>query len=279
MKHTKAILLTLVLSLVFGLGLVSAQDDHTLLLVTTTTTVDSGLMNYLLPNFESIYGVDVEVVAVGSGEAIALGESGDADVLLLHSRNAELEFVASGNGLIRYDVMFNDFVIVGSSEDSAGIRGMTDATAALQQIMDAGATFVSRGDNSGTHVKELSLWNALSITPEGDWYISAGQGMGAVLGMSEELGGYTLTDRGTYLKRQSEGLTLEILVEGDTKLFNPYSVIPVNPEMHPEINAELGQGFAHWITSLETQELIANYRINDKPLFFPNSVPYRVSKR
>ncbi len=277
MKHTKAMLLTLVFSLVIGLGLVSAQDDHTLLLATTTSTQDSGLLDYILPNFEETYHATVEVVAVGSGEAIALGESGDADVLLVHSRNAELEFVASGNGLIRYDVMYNDFVIVGSSEDPAGIRGMTDATAALQQIMDAGATFVSRGDNSGTHNKELALWNALSITPEGDWYVSAGQGMGAVLGMSEELGGYTLTDRGTYLKRQMEGLTLEILVEGDTKLFNPYSVIPVNPEVHADINAELGQAFAHWITSLETQELINAYTVNDKPLFFASSVPYRVA--
>jgi tungstate transport system substrate-binding protein len=277
MKHTKAILLTLVLSLVIGLGLVSAQDDHTLLLATTTSTQDSGLLDYILPNFEETYHATVEVVAVGSGEAIALGESGDADVLLVHSRNAELEFVASGNGLIRYDVMYNDFVIVGSSEDPAGIRGMTDATAALQQIMDAGATFVSRGDNSGTHNKELALWNALSITPEGDWYVSAGQGMGAVLGMSEELGGYTLTDRGTYLKRQAEGLTLEILVEGNPMLFNPYSVIPLNPEMHPDINADLGQAFAHWMISLETQELINAYTVNDKPLFFASSVPYRVA--
>lgn len=277
MKRTTAILLTLVFSLVLGLGLVSAQDDHTLLLATTTSTQDSGLLDAILPDFEETYHATVEVVAVGSGEAIALGESGDADVLLVHSRNAELEFVASGNGLIRYDVMFNDFVIVGSSEDPAGIRGMTDATAALQQIMDAGATFVSRGDNSGTHNKELALWNALSITPEGDWYVSAGQGMGAVLGMSEELGGYTLTDRGTYLKRQMEGLTLEILVEGDTKLFNPYSVIPVNPEVHADINAELGQAFAHWMISLETQELINAYTVNEQPLFFASSVPYRVA--
>ncbi len=277
MKRTTAILLTLVFSLVLGLGLVSAQDDHTLLLATTTSTQDSGLLDAILPDFEETYHATVEVVAVGSGEAIALGESGDADVLLVHSRNAELEFVASGNGLIRYDVMFNDFVIVGSSEDPAGIRGMTDATAALQQIMDAGATFVSRGDNSGTHNKELALWNALSITPEGDWYVSAGQGMGAVLGMSEELGGYTLTDRGTYLNRQAEGLTLEILVEGDTKLFNPYSVIPVNPEVHADINAELGQAFAHWMISLETQELINAYTVNEQPLFFASSVPYRVA--
>ena len=278
MKWNKAVLLAWVMALLLSVGLVSAQDDdHSILLATTTSTQDSGLLDFILPHFEETYHATVEVVAVGSGEAIALGESGDADVLLVHSRNAELEFVASGNGLIRYDVMYNDFVIVGSSEDPAGIRGMTDATAALQQIMDAGASFVSRGDNSGTHNKELALWNALSITPEGDWYISAGQGMGAVLGMSDELGAYTLTDRGTYLKRQAEGLTLEILVEGDTKLFNPYSVIPVNPETHPDINAEVGQAFAHWITSLETQELINSYTVNDKPLFFASSVPYRVA--
>ena len=278
MKWNKAVLLAWVMALLLSVGLVSAQDDdHSILLATTTSTQDSGLLDFILPHFEETYHATVEVVAVGSGEAIALGESGDADVLLVHSRNAELEFVASGNGLIRYDVMYNDFIIVGSSEDPAGIRGMTDATAALQQIMDAGASFVSRGDNSGTHNKELALWNALSITPEGDWYISAGQGMGAVLGMSDELGAYTLTDRGTYLKRQAEGLTLEILVEGDTKLFNPYTVIPVNPETHPDINAEVGQAFAHWITSLETQELINSYTVNDKPLFFASSVPYRVA--
>ena len=278
MKWNKAVLLAWVMALLLSVGLVSAQDDdHSILLATTTSTQDSGLLDFILPHFEETYHATVEVVAVGSGEAIALGESGDADVLLVHSRNAELEFVASGNGLIRYDVMYNDFIIVGSSEDPAGIRGMTDATAALQQIMDAGASFVSRGDNSGTHNKELALWNALSITPEGDWYISAGQGMGAVLGMSDELGAYTLTDRGTYLNRQAEGLTLEILVEGDTKLFNPYSVIPVNPETHPDINAEVGQAFAHWITSLETQELINSYTVNDKPLFFASSVPYRVA--
>lgn len=278
MKWNKAVLLAWVMALLLSVGLVSAQDDnHSILLATTTSTQDSGLLDFILPHFEETYHATVEVVAVGSGEAIALGESGDADVLLVHSRNAELEFVASGNGLIRYDVMYNDFVIVGSSEDPAGIRGMTDVTAALQQIMDAGASFVSRGDNSGTHNKELALWNAMSITPEGDWYISAGQGMGAVLGMSEELGAYTLTDRGTYLKRQMEGLTLEILVEGEPMLFNPYSVIPVHPEAHPDINAELGQAFAHWITSLETQELINSYTVNDKPLFFASSVPYRVA--
>ena len=269
------------LLLIFSLSLIlvgtnaSAQDDDAqrLILATTTSTYDSGLLDYILPDFEATYNADVDVISVGTGQAIALGESGDADVLLVHARAREDAFVEAGHGLIRYDVMYNDFVIVGPSEDPAGIRGMTVATEALAKIAESGASFVSRGDDSGTHTKELSVWEAAAITPEGDWYISSGQGMGEVLTMSAEMQGYTLSDRATYLARESEGLALEILVEGDPILFNPYGVIPVNPELHPNVNAEMAQAFAHWIISLPTQDLIASFQVNGSPLFTPDSVP------
>lgn len=275
------------LLLIFSLSLIlvgtnaSAQDDDAqrLILATTTSTYDSGLLDYILPDFEATYNADVDVISVGTGQAIALGESGDADVLLVHARAREDAFVEAGHGLIRYDVMYNDFIIVGPSEDPAGIRGMTVATEALAKIAESGASFVSRGDDSGTHTKELSVWEAAAITPEGDWYISSGQGMGEVLTMSAEMQGYTLSDRATYLARESEGLALEILVEGDPILFNPYGVIPVNPELHPNVNAEMAQAFAHWIISLPTQDLIASFQVNGSPLFTPDSVPYRVAHR
>jgi tungstate transport system substrate-binding protein len=167
-------------------------------------------------------------------------------------------------------------VIIGPADDPAGIAGMEDAAAAMAQISESGETFVSRGDNSGTHNKELGIWEVAGVTPEGDWYNSAGQGMGAVLGIADELQGYTLSDRATYLARVAEGLSLEVLVEGDPILFNPYGVIPVNPETHPGINAELGQAFAHWLISPETQEMIGTFEANDTQLFTPDSVPYRV---
>lgn len=258
-----------------------AQDTEPqrLILATTTSTEDSGLLDYILPDFEALYHATVDVIAVGTGQALALGESGDADVLLVHARAREDAFVESGNGLIRYDVMYNDFIIVGPADDPAGISGMTDAAAAIAQIAASGATFVSRGDDSGTHTKELAIWEAAALTPEGDWYISAGQGMGAVLTMSEELQAYTLTDRATFATRAADGIALMIVVEDDPVLFNPYGVIPVNPAAHPGIDAELGQAFAHWITSLPTQELIASYQVNGLTLFVPDSVPWRVAHR
>lgn len=255
------------------------DDTERLILATTTSTYDSGLLDYILPDFESTYHVEVDVVAVGTGQAIALGESGDADVLLVHARALEDAFVETGNGLIRYDVMYNDFVIVGPQDDPAGVAGMSDVTSALQQIAQSESTFVSRGDNSGTHVKEQSIWAAAEIEPEGGWYNSVGQGMGATLTIADELQGYALSDRATYLARVEEGLLLPILVEGDPLLFNPYGVIPVNPATHPNINAEAGQTFAHWLTSLSTQELIASFEVNGNLLFTPDSVPYRVANR
>lgn len=271
----------LALLMAFSVPGAAAQDGDAqrLILATTTSTYDSGLLDYILPDFEATYNAEVDVISVGTGQALALGETGDADVLLVHARAREDAFVEAGDGLIRYDVMYNDFIIVGPGEDPAGIGGMTSATEALAQLAESGATFVSRGDDSGTHTKELSAWEAAGIVPEGDWYISAGQGMAAVLTMAEEIQGYTLSDRATYLARFSEGLALEILVEGDPLLFNPYGVIPVNPAKHPNVNAELGQAFAHWMTSLPAQDLIASFEVNGSQLFVPDSVPYRVARR
>lgn len=263
--------------LTLTVGVASAQDQQRLILATTTSTYDSGLLDYILPDFEETYNAKVDVVAVGTGQALALGESGDADVLLVHAREREDAFVAAGHGVIRYDVMYNDFVIVGVAADPAGIRGMATAAEALTHIAESGALFVSRGDDSGTHTKELSIWAAAGIAPQGDWYISAGQGMGAVLTMADELGAYTLTDRATYVARQGTGLRLDILIEGDENLFNPYGVIPVNPALHPAVNADLAQAFAHWITSLPTQDLIASFERDGNQLFMPYSVPYRVA--
>lgn len=242
-----------------------------LILATTTSTQDSGLLDYILPDFEKKYDATVDVVAVGTGQAIALGTSGDADVLLVHARSQEDAFVEAGDGTQRYDVMYNDFIIVGPASDPAGIKGLTSAADAFKAIAENKATFVSRGDKSGTNTKELAIWKEAGITPEGDWYQSAGQGMGEVLTMTAEQQGYTLSDRATYVARKADGLDLDILVEGDKILFNPYGVIPVNPEKHPNVNAELGQAFADWITSLETQELIATFKISDQQMFTPDS--------
>jgi tungstate transport system substrate-binding protein len=256
----------------------ASGDTQRLILATTTSTEDSGLLDYILPDFEEKNNAEVDVVAVGTGQALELGAAGDADVVLVHARAREDAFVEEGNGTQRYDVMYNDFIIVGPADDPAGIQGMESAVEAFQTIANAEAAFISRGDDSGTHTKELAIWEDAEITPEGDWYVSAGQGMGEVLTMSEEQQGYTLSDRATYLARQAEGLTLDILVEGDDILLNPYGVIPVNPEQHPNVNAELAQAFVDWITSVETQELIASYQINDQQLFFPDSEAWNAAQ-
>jgi tungstate transport system substrate-binding protein len=253
------------------------SDGARLLLATTTSTNDSGLLAFILPDFEKQSGAKVDIVAVGSGQAFKLGEQGDADVLLVHARALEEKFVSDGFGTKRYDVMFNDFVIVGPAADPAKVKGMSDAAAALTTISNAGAKFISRGDDSGTHVKERDLWKKAGIEPKGDWYISAGQGMGAVLNMSNEQLAYTLTDRATYVSRLKADFDLVVLVEGDSELRNPYSVIPVNPAKHPTVNAKLAQAFADWLITVKTQELIASFKINDQQLFFPDSELYRES--
>lgn len=252
-------------------------DETRLILATTTSTDDSGLLDVILPDFEAEYSVSVDVVAVGTGQALELGRNGDADVVLVHARAREDDFVDNGYGTERADVMFNDFVIIGPAEDPAGISGMEDASDALAQIAESEASFISRGDDSGTHTKELGIWEEAGITPEGDWYVSAGQGMGSVLTMSNEQQAYTLTDRGTYIARQAEGLDLEIMVEGDSQLANPYGVIPVVPENRPLGESELPEQFVEWLTSVETQEMIADYQVEGQQLFFPDSEAYRTA--
>ena len=253
------------------------EDVGELILATTTSTEDSGLLDYILPEFEKTTGIKINVIAVGTGQALKLGEDGNADVLLVHARAREDEFMAASHGVRREDVMYNDFVIVGPASDPAGIQGMTNAAEAFQAIADAQAPFVSRGDDSGTHTKEKSIWSSAGIDPAGDWYISAGQGMGEVLTMSDEQQAYTLSDRATYLARLKEGLELSILVEGDPILFNPYGVIAVNPDKNPAIQTELADQFIDWIISVPTQEMISQFGAKDfgQPLVVPDSAPWR----
>ncbi|MCR4407450.1 MAG: substrate-binding domain-containing protein [Anaerolineae bacterium] len=252
-------------------------ESRKLILATTTSTQDSGLLDFILPDFEQRFNVQVDVVAVGTGQAIKLGEDGNADVLLVHARAQEDAFMAAGHGVRREDVMYNDFVIVGPAADPAGIKSLTSAVEAFQKLAESQATFISRGDDSGTHVKEKEIWQKAGVEPAGDWYISAGQGMGEVLTMADEQQAYTLSDRGTYLARTLEGIELEILVEGDPILFNPYGVIAVNPNKGPHIKAELANTFIDWLISLPTQEKIAEFGVDKfgSPLFTPNSAPWR----
>ncbi len=250
--------------------------EQRLILATTTSTQDSGLLDVLLPDFKAQYGVEVDVVAVGSGQAIALGQDGNADVLLVHSRASEDKFMAEGHGTRREDVMYNDFIVVGPEADPAGIKGLT-AAAAFARMAETQSTFVSRGDESGTHSKEKAIWKAAGIEPAGDWYVSAGQGMGAVLTMADEQQAYTLSDRATYLARTLEGTALKILVEGDSILFNPYGVIAVNPAKSTKINADLATKFIDWLISLPTQEKISQFGVDKfgAPLFTPDSTAWR----
>lgn len=254
-----------------------STEAQKLILATTTSTENSGLLGYILPIFEEEYGVRVDVIAVGTGQALKLGEDGNADVLMVHARAKEDAFMDAGHGIRREDVMYNDFVIVGPAGDPAGINGLNDAAKAFQQIAAAEAPFISRGDDSGTHTKETSIWSAAGIEPSGDWYISAGQGMGAVLTMTDEMKAHTLSDRATYLARTLEGIDLVILVEGDPILFNPYGVIAVNPDKGEQIKVDLANTFIDWLISLSTQEKIAEYGVEEfgSALFTPDSNAWR----
>ncbi len=248
-----------------------------LVLATTTSTADSGLLDVILPDFEQQTGVDVDVIAVGTGQSLKIGEDGNADVVLVHARALEDAFMEAGHGLRREDVMYNDFIILGPADDPAGVAGSASAADAFAAIAAAEAPFVSRGDNSGTHTKELAVWEAAGIEPAGDWYIASGQGMGAVLTMANEQQAYTLSDRATYLARTLEGTDLVILFEGDAVLFNPYGVITVNPEKNPNIQGELADQFVDWMVSLPTQEMIAQFGAEEfgQPLFTPDAEAWR----
>ncbi len=244
-----------------------AGAEERLRLATTTSTENSGLLGELIPPFEEQHDCKVDVIAVGTGKALKLGQAGDVDVVLVHARRLEDRFVAEGYGINRQDVMYNDFVIVGPTADPAGISGTADAAAALGRIAAAQAVFVSRGDQSGTHAKEKELWQAAGTEPTGDWYLEAGRGMGEVLTMANEHQGYTLADRGTFIAYQNK-IDLQVRVEGDQRLFNPYGVIAVNPARHPHVKKELAAAFTDYLVSPEAQQRIAGYRKNGQQLFF-----------
>lgn len=250
-----------------------AADERFITVASTTSTQSSGLFEHLLPVFEGKTGIDVRVVAVGTGKAIQMAEAGDADVLFVHHKPSEEKFVAAGYGLERRDVMYNDFVIVGPKADPAGISGMKDAAGALKKIAEAAAPFASRGDDSGTHKAELALWKKAGVDVGGAsaaWYRATGSGMGPTLNTAAGMGAYALTDRGTWLNFKNRD-ELAVLVEGDQTLFNQYGVIVVNPDKHPHVKKDDAQAFADWLVAPEGQKAIADYTINGEQLFFPNA--------
>jgi tungstate transport system substrate-binding protein len=248
-------------------------QEKSIVVASTTSTQDSGLFEYLLPIFQQQTGIAVKVIAQGTGQALDTGRRGDADVVFVHAKSAEQRFLAEGYGVKRNPVMYNDFVLIGPKSDPAGIKG-NDIIAALEAIKEKQAPFVSRGDRSGTHMAELALWNkdaGIDIDREkGPWYRSIGQGMGAALNMASASNAYVLSDRGTWLSFKNKG-NLQILVEGDKRLFNQYGVILVNPEKHPNVKKDLGQEFIDWLLSPEGQKAIANYKVNGEQLFYPNA--------
>jgi len=250
--------------------------DGELVLATTTSTYDTGLLDALHPPFEAAFGVTIKTLAKGTGASIRTARDGDADVILVHARGAEDQFLRDGHGVNRRDVMFNDFVVVGPPDDPAGIEGMDSATEAFATIADSGATFVSRGDDSGTNKKELTVWEQSSAEPSGQWYQQVGKGMGDTLVQANQIGGYTLADRGTYLSMRDE-IDLTILVQGPlqggpTVLKNPYGVIPVNPEVHDDVNYQAAMAYAGFLTSPRGQSIIDSYTANGSQLFFPNAL-------
>ncbi len=252
----------------------SAQAaDRFITVASTTSTQNSGLFEYLLPKFQAKTGIAVHVVAVGTGAALKIGERGDADVLLVHARDAEIKFVKAGYAVKRYPVMYNDFVVVGPKSDLAGIKADKSAVKAFQTLAAKKALFISRGDNSGTNKAEMKIWKAAKIDPKpasGTWYQAAGAGMGATLNMTAARNGYTLTDRGTWISfKNRQGLV--ILVEGDPMLFNQYGTMLVNPKLHPKVKVADGEKFIHWLISPEGQKVIASYKLHGEQLFYPDA--------
>ena len=251
----------------------AAAQDRFIVVQSTTSTQNSGLYDHILPMFTEKTGIEVRVVAVGTGQAIRNAANGDGDVLLVHSRAAEEKFVADGYGVARFDVMYNDFVIVGPPADPAGVSGMTDAVAALARIAAAEAPFASRGDDSGTHKAELGLWKEAGVDVQeasGRWYRETGSGMGTTLNTGIGMGAYVMTDRATWISFGNKGVH-RIVVEGDSRLFNQYGIILVNPAKHPNVKAGLGQQFVDWILSREGQAAIGSFTVDGRQLFFPNA--------
>jgi tungstate transport system substrate-binding protein len=259
--------------LAFGVsGAVHAQDTF-IVVQSTTSTQNSGLFDHILPIFQDKTGIEVRVVAVGTGQAIKNAENGDGDVLFVHAKAAEEKFVADGHGVERSDVMYNDFILVGPPADPAGIAGTKDITAALTKIAETEAPFASRGDDSGTHKAELKLWKEAGVdaaAASGGWYRETGSGMGATLNTGTAMGAYVLTDRATWISFGNKG-DYQIAVEGDDRLFNQYGIILVNPDKHASVKADAGQAFIDWVLSAEGQQAIADYKIEGQQLFFPNA--------
>src|SRR6185295_4151411 len=266
----------LIVFLVFSqlaLALPASAQDKAIVVASTTATQDSGLFNFILPMFKAKTGIEVRVIAQGTGQALDTGRRGDADVVFVHAKPQEEKFVADGFGVERFAVMYNDFVLIGPKSDPAKVKGGNDVVAALQAISKSEATFVSRGDKSGTHAAELALWKQASLDPAGvrpAWYREIGQGMGAALNTAGAMGAYVLSDRGTWISFKNKA-ELEIAVEGDQRLFNQYGVILVNPAKHPSVKKDLGQAFIDWLVSSEGQDAIRAYQIDGQQLFFPNA--------
>ncbi|MBN1905363.1 MAG: substrate-binding domain-containing protein [Deltaproteobacteria bacterium] len=283
---------------IFTISALASGEDNLITMSTTTSTENSGLLDVLLPAFTADTGIKVKVIAKGTGAAVKDGMDGNVDVIFVHARELEDRFVAEKYGAYRLDVMHNDFIILGPANDPAAVRGIKEASFALKKVAEKGAVFISRGDDSGTHIKEQEIWNASGVKmkskmmeivsngkkknisytyPEGngEWYYSIGQGMGKTLTYAEEKQAYTLTDRGTYLKYKygrAEGLDLEIMVEGDPDLFNPYGIIPVNPEKYPHLKFKQADIFAKWLVSEKGQKIIADYKIEGREAFFPDVI-------
>jgi len=268
----RAALALMVAGAALAAALPACAQDRFIVMASTTSTEQSGLFAHLLPAFKKATGIDVRVVALGTGQALDMGRRGDADVLFVHDQAAEEKFVADGFGLKRSPVMYNDFVIVGPKADPAGVKGK-DVVEALKKLAASKEAFVSRGDKSGTHAAELRYWKAAGIDPPGGkvpGYKECGCGMGPALNMASSTNAYVLTDRGTWLSFKNRG-DLVVLVEGDTRLFNQYGVIVVNPAKHPHVKVDLAQAFADWVLSADGQATIASYKIGGEQLFFPNA--------
>jgi tungstate transport system substrate-binding protein len=254
-------------------GAPALAQDKSIVVSSTTSTQDSGLFGHILPLFKAKTGIEVKVVSQGTGQALDTGRRGDADVVFVHAKSLEDKFVAEGQGVKRHPVMYNDFVLIGPKSDPAGIKGSKDIAAALNKIKEKGASFISRGDKSGTHNAELNLWKVAGIDIEkdkGPWYKSIGQGMGAALNTASAGNAYVLADRGTWISFKNRG-DLVVAVEGDKRLFNQYGVILVNPAKHANVKKEYGQAFIDWLISPEGQKAIADYKINGEQLFYPNA--------
>ena len=270
MNATRRAFLALLVALA---SFIAVAQERFITVASTTSTEQSGLFGYLLPLFEKQAGIQVRVVALGTGQALDVARRGDADVVFVHARSAEEKFLAEGEGVKRFPVMYNDFVLIGPKADPAKVQGGTDILGAFRKIASAQAPFVSRGDRSGTHIAELDLWKAAGIdiaTARGPWYRDTGQGMGPALNTASSMNAYILADRGTWLAFKNRG-DLAIVVQGDRRLFNQYGVMLVNPAKHPNVKQELGQKFIDWLISPEGQKAIAGYNINGEQLFYPNA--------